>query len=369
MTMLVVWFVLTFGLVTQPRTIIADKTHAAIIANSPTTKTDSTVINEDPENSKTKDGKKLEIIKQIRRVNSDGSFVVGYEAVDGTFKIESRDVLGNIMGTYGYIDENGEIKRVSYTANNTTNGLKSVQHQILDSPRENKTTASTQKSSSVGSSAVPSLSNIITIPKMRTYYASTQATKNYQQLHTTPKIWNMNHDQKSEPTTTIVYATSMEPTAKPNTMSTTRSVQKTDKIEINERFSKVINVNKIHKILNNTDVKSERRKVRANTLRRQLSKDQSENFETNPQVVYSQSSDEDSVHGTQRTIFTTTSNPRIPALVLAARNRAAVLKNAALQNKNHAEKMYSKSSRWKSDRSEDSSSISEPLSENEYTTQ
>uniref|UniRef100_A0A182J165 Uncharacterized protein n=1 Tax=Anopheles atroparvus TaxID=41427 RepID=A0A182J165_ANOAO len=64
--------------------------------------------------AETKDPQRLEIIKQIRRVNQDGSYTVGYEAEDGTFKIESRDVLGNIKGTYGYIDVNGDIKRVSY---------------------------------------------------------------------------------------------------------------------------------------------------------------------------------------------------------------------------------------------------------------
>lgn len=61
---------------------------------------------------------KLEIIKQIKKVNDDGSYTIGYEADDGSFKIESRDVLGNIKGTYGYIDERGDIKRVSYSANN-----------------------------------------------------------------------------------------------------------------------------------------------------------------------------------------------------------------------------------------------------------
>ncbi|XP_058063323.1 uncharacterized protein LOC131213321 [Anopheles bellator] len=66
--------------------------------------------------AETKDPQRLEIIKQIRKVNHDGSYTVGYEAEDGTFKIESRDVLGNVKGTYGYIDANGDIKRVSYGA-------------------------------------------------------------------------------------------------------------------------------------------------------------------------------------------------------------------------------------------------------------
>lgn len=62
----------------------------------------------------------VEVIKQINRVNDDGSYTFGYEAADGSFKIETRDVLGNVKGMFGFVDENGELKRVSYTANNGT---------------------------------------------------------------------------------------------------------------------------------------------------------------------------------------------------------------------------------------------------------
>ncbi|KAG8256934.1 hypothetical protein J6590_059166 [Homalodisca vitripennis] len=62
----------------------------------------------------------VEIIKQINRVNDDGSYTFGYEAADGSFKIETRDVMGNVKGMFGFIDETGELKRVSYTANNGT---------------------------------------------------------------------------------------------------------------------------------------------------------------------------------------------------------------------------------------------------------
>lgn len=60
------------------------------------------------------------ILKEINRVNDDGSYTFGYEAADGSFKIETRDVQGNVKGMFGYIDETGELKRVSYTANNGT---------------------------------------------------------------------------------------------------------------------------------------------------------------------------------------------------------------------------------------------------------
>lgn len=62
----------------------------------------------------------VEIVKQINRVNEDGSYTYGYEAADGSFKIETRDVSGTVKGMFGYIDETGELKRVSYTAKNGT---------------------------------------------------------------------------------------------------------------------------------------------------------------------------------------------------------------------------------------------------------
>lgn len=58
------------------------------------------------------------ILKQINRVNEDGSYTFGYEAADGSFKIETRDVAGNVKGMFGFVDEGGELKRVSYSASN-----------------------------------------------------------------------------------------------------------------------------------------------------------------------------------------------------------------------------------------------------------
>lgn len=66
------------------------------------------------------ESREVPIIKQINRVNDDGTYTFGYEAADGSFKIETRDVLGNVKGMFGYIDDQGQLKRVSYTANNGT---------------------------------------------------------------------------------------------------------------------------------------------------------------------------------------------------------------------------------------------------------
>merc|ERR1739844_472566 len=60
------------------------------------------------------------ILKQVNEINEDGSYTVGYEASDGTFRLETKDAEGNVEGKYGFLDENGEIKIVEYSANNST---------------------------------------------------------------------------------------------------------------------------------------------------------------------------------------------------------------------------------------------------------
>jgi len=62
----------------------------------------------------------VEILKQVNDINEDGSYTVGYEASDGTFKLETRDAHGNVEGKYGFIDDNGDIKIVEYSSNNST---------------------------------------------------------------------------------------------------------------------------------------------------------------------------------------------------------------------------------------------------------
>ena len=59
------------------------------------------------------------ILKQINEVNDDGSYTYGYEAADGTFKVETRDIDGNVKGKYGYLDDNGVLKTVEYNAGKT----------------------------------------------------------------------------------------------------------------------------------------------------------------------------------------------------------------------------------------------------------
>lgn len=60
------------------------------------------------------------ILKQVNEINEDGSYTVGYEASDGSFRLETKDAEGNVEGKYGFLDANGEIKIVEYSANNST---------------------------------------------------------------------------------------------------------------------------------------------------------------------------------------------------------------------------------------------------------
>merc|ERR1712168_1024163 len=60
------------------------------------------------------------IIKQVNEINEDGTYTVGYEASDGSFKLETKDAEGNVEGKYGFVDKDGEIKIVEYSANNST---------------------------------------------------------------------------------------------------------------------------------------------------------------------------------------------------------------------------------------------------------
>ncbi|KAJ1522307.1 hypothetical protein ONE63_002604 [Megalurothrips usitatus] len=57
------------------------------------------------------------ILKQINRHNDDGSYTYGYEGADGSFKIETKLVTGEVMGKYGYVDSDGKVRVVEYGAN------------------------------------------------------------------------------------------------------------------------------------------------------------------------------------------------------------------------------------------------------------
>ncbi|CAB3235298.1 unnamed protein product [Arctia plantaginis] len=57
------------------------------------------------------------ILKQINKHNEDGSYTYGYEAADGSFKIETKSPTGEVKGKYGYKDDGGKLRVVEYGAN------------------------------------------------------------------------------------------------------------------------------------------------------------------------------------------------------------------------------------------------------------
>lgn len=50
------------------------------------------------------------------RHNEDGSYSYGFEAADGSYKIESKYPNGEVYGKYGFVDDSGNIREVEYGA-------------------------------------------------------------------------------------------------------------------------------------------------------------------------------------------------------------------------------------------------------------
>ncbi|KAJ8893432.1 hypothetical protein PR048_006030 [Dryococelus australis] len=135
----------------------------------------------------------VSILKRINKVNSDGSYTYGYEAVDGSFKIETRDVEGNVKGVFGYLDETGKIKRVSYSTKNGTE----YQSGVLITP-ENET-AST--------SSTPLAYQQILRPQV-TQVASASTTTESQVSARRPVFRPSNPRSTTEPSTTLTTKSS-----------------------------------------------------------------------------------------------------------------------------------------------------------------
>lgn len=309
----------------------------------------------DLEQAETKDASATEIIKQIRKVNADGTYTIGFEADDGTFKIETRDLQGNVkQGTYGYVDEHGEVKRVLYSTENSTltkeykapqpaEPKKEEENESISlspSTRYNRTFGSTTRrpsslaflTSTAGPTFKPSV--IQNIPKRRILLPSERATTRSQS--DSPK-------QSFDGTTTVVYATSV-PTPKPYSSRSTTSpsysskiTDRSDKVEIDQVERKVFittssDVTTMIPILSKESKNDEKRdpSKRGNILRRQLKQDD-EGIEAQQQVLYGGGDESSAIYGSGfgnvRPLFTTTSQPRVPFQVLAARQRATQLQN------------------------------------------
>lgn len=50
------------------------------------------------------------------RHNEDGSYSYGFEAADGSYKIESKYPNGEVYGKYGFVDDTGNVREIEYGA-------------------------------------------------------------------------------------------------------------------------------------------------------------------------------------------------------------------------------------------------------------
>ncbi|CRK95284.1 CLUMA_CG008898, isoform A [Clunio marinus] len=358
------------------------------------TESDELMKTGDLEHAETKDASATEIIKQIRKVNADGTYTIGFEADDGTFKIETRDLQGNVkQGTYGFVDKHGEVKRVSYsTENNTLYKEMKPSEQVKEDEKEtinlahsmryNRTFASTTRRPSslayLTSPSSPTMKSSViqNIPKRRILLPSERTTLRSQ---------SDNSKQPFEGTTTVVYATSV-PTPKPYSSRSTTSpnysskvTERNDKVEIDQVERKVY----ISTSKDSTTAKPEQLKEkndekmdlikRGNSLRRQLKQDD-DGFEVQQQIIYGDGDESSAIYGSGlgnvRPLFTTTTQPRIPLQLLAARQRATQLQNV-LANSSPAtttEKTYIKAPKRQSSARVKVEDVTENLNEN-YLTQ
>ncbi|XP_039452402.2 uncharacterized protein LOC120431337 [Culex pipiens pallens] len=390
-TRLIIFLMLIAGTGLIPHTVraITITTTDAMLESTQTTIPASAIVDETTAHSEksdlveaeTKDPKKLEIIKQIRKFNNDGSYTVGYEAEDGTFKIESRDVLGNIKGTYGYVDENGQIQRVQYNAHNNT-GIKTMapppvtEDVVHIPPRYNRTYmgAPTTRRPPMyfSSTSAPQRTSVIqTIPRKRPHTTSTTEKSTSRAADTTSSY---------EPTTASSHSTSVQtskplliirPTPLPLTAKTLEQLVRPEKQE-SEHISKIY-----AKSASMRPKESEKKAVRGNFLRRQLPQEDSgeEQYEAQQQVVYGQSAGEEisNLFGSTppglRPIYTTTPAPRIPAAVLAARQRAAQIQNVLNERAvTTTERTYAKPPRKQEPAAVMYEPATEPSSETSYVT-
>lgn len=274
--------------------------------------------------SETGDPSKVEIVKQIRRLNEDGSYTIGYEADDGTFKIESRDVLGNVKGTFGYIDQDGEIKRVTYTSSSDSTPVTPVPVTTSTTPstpmmvvRVNKTVSSTTRRP-LPTIVYPTRSSYTTrgtviqpIPRRRPVPSSTRAPTN--------NVETTTERQKPEETTSNIlnlYKSKLEDSAKTRTqILKPMPVPGKDDLITKQTTTKVPHT--IKPVYEHMNEKEDSDPNKANTIRRELT-----GTSPNPHMISLQQSvgdDSTDVYGshlslgTVRPLFTTTT-PR-PKLV------------------------------------------------------
>merc|ERR1712080_640067 len=80
------------------------------------------------------DESSVPILKFIDEHNIDGSYTYGFEAGDGTYKLETRLVSGEVKGKYGYIDPDGVLREMEYGATEERGFIFSLDHNDIGQP-------------------------------------------------------------------------------------------------------------------------------------------------------------------------------------------------------------------------------------------
>lgn len=280
--------------------------------------------------SETGDASKVDIVKQIRRLNEDGSYTIGYEAGDGTFKIESRDVMGNVKGTFGYIDKDGEIKRVTYSSSSDSTPVPVTTSTTPSTPmmvvRVNKTVSTTRRP--LATVVYPSRGGYSTtrgtvvqpIPRRR----QTTSTRPTTTMETTTE----KHTEESTSNILNLYRPKQDegvPKMRSQLLNPMSNVK--DDLVTKQTTTKIpYTVKPVYEHV--TEKEHEVTPVKANTIRRELT-----NTSPNPHMIsLQQSAGDDSTDvygshlslGTVRPLFTTTTpRPRLVPIhsLVAARQK------------------------------------------------
>jgi len=77
------------------------------------------------------DSHPVAILKFVNKHNQDGSYTYGFEAGDGTYKLETRLASGEVKGKYGYIDPNGLLREMEYGATEERGFVSSLEQNEL----------------------------------------------------------------------------------------------------------------------------------------------------------------------------------------------------------------------------------------------
>ncbi|XP_044743082.1 uncharacterized protein LOC123305430 [Chrysoperla carnea] len=332
-----------------------------INAEDSTTTEKDTIVAEESKDDKT-------IIKQINKQNEDGTYTFGYEADDGTFKYESRDVLGNVKRTFGYVDTDGLIKRVTYTTNennetssesleddisttkpNVTQYLSSTTRRpylqistsrsnVIQSIPRRKADLTTQSSSSSSSTQSPQVVYATSIPS-----SSTSRIVMPPSPHTRPILQNgvfirstsppQNHENHEGQIVRPSIQTESSSTIKPvRRVLVSRQPVSHDKTSTTEsQTSSTLRPNlETDQFLENESSSSTTTTHKSNTFRRQLTPEKG--YDPHQHILnYQQSAGDDTTDiyggsvmtGTQRPLFTTTQNSRI----IQNSGRHAIIRN------------------------------------------